>query len=379
MTQQQQSMWEVAKAIARREGVPVLWRGTAASLLIAVPMVGIYMPLYDALLASWAGSMGGLGPVASGITARVSACFCVAPFELLRTRLQASAAAGVSMRSTISSLVAEHHAAAALQQQAQAAAAAGPANGSAASSAALAVAAAVEAQPVRAGALLRAVPRMWTGFSATLVRDVPFSAMYWALVEPLRQAMLPRNSHWKPLQTLADRTQAAYSNSVLSKRGGGRHGSGGGSGSGSSGAPPARRVLPSQQHLHHSQLEILIANMVSGCVAGGVAAAVTTPFDVAKTRMQISTPAQQQAHAARAAAAAAPAAVAGGAGGAGGSAGAGWLGNVKVFSVLREVYHREGLEGLFTGVKPRAFRAAPACGIVISVYELLKSFLTPPE
>jgi solute carrier family 25 protein 39/40 len=44
---------------------------------------------------------------------------------------------------------------------------------------------------------------------------------------------------------------------------------------------------------------------------------------------------------------------------------------------MREVYEADGLRGLFAGVKPRAYRAAPACAIVISCYEFLKRALTP--
>ena len=36
--------------IARNEGPGVLWRGTDLSLLVAVPMVAMYFPLYDSLL-----------------------------------------------------------------------------------------------------------------------------------------------------------------------------------------------------------------------------------------------------------------------------------------------------------------------------------------
>jgi solute carrier family 25 protein 39/40 len=32
---------------------------------------------------------------------------------------------------------------------------------------------------------------MWTGVGATLARDVPFSALYWGLVEPIRTTLLP--------------------------------------------------------------------------------------------------------------------------------------------------------------------------------------------
>lgn len=317
--QQQQlpshSMWETAKSISAREGLPVLWRGTSASLLIAVPMVGIYMPMYDALLQQWGEGLGRAAPIAAGTAARTVACFCVAPFELLRTRLQASAGSGVSMRSTITHfLLQDHH----TQQQQQR-----PAQ------------AQLQVQQQRQQqlgprAVLRAVPRMWTGFSATLVRDVPFSALYWALVEPFRQAMLPRNSHWNTRPTKQQQQAPALAASSSSSSG---------SGSGYR-----------QQHLQHTQLEILVANMVSGFVAGGVAAGLTTPFDVVKTRMQIAAPSSSSSSSA---------------------------GGVRVWRILQDVYRKDGVEGLFTGLKPRAYRAAPACAIVISVYELLKHWLAP--
>lgn len=67
---------------------------------------------------------------------------------------------------------------------------------------------------------------------ATLARDVPFSALYWSGLEPIRRAMLPVNS--RP-----------------------------------------------------SQAQIMTANFVAGTVGGGLAAAVTTPLDVVKTRLQV--------------------------------------------------------------------------------------------
>jgi solute carrier family 25 protein 39/40 len=102
-----------------------------------------------------------------------------------------------------------------------------------------------------------------------------------------------------------------------------------------------------QQHrFHHTQEEILLSNMVSGFIAGGIAAGATTPFDVVKTRHQI---------AARSVGSKSP----------------------SVWTTLKLVHAEQGMEGLFSGLKPRAYRAAPACGIVISVYELLKAWLTP--
>ena len=130
---------------------------------------------------------------------------------------------------------------------------------------------------------------------------------------------------------------------------------------------------------HHTRSEILFANLVSGFLAGGLAAAATTPFDVVKTRMQLagSTPA------AAAAAAPAVAAAAAGAGEACGACGACGAPLVLapppprrgVAGEMRAVYESEGVRGLFAGVRPRAYRAAPACAIVIACYELLKSAL----
>ncbi len=71
-----------------------LWRGTGASLLMSVPMVGIYMPLYDILMEEWKGT-GAAAPLLAGSAARGVACFAVAPFELMRTRLQVGGFCGL--------------------------------------------------------------------------------------------------------------------------------------------------------------------------------------------------------------------------------------------------------------------------------------------
>lgn len=40
-----------------------------------------------------------------------------------------------------------------------------------------------------AGGRLRRVGSLWTGVGATLARDVPFSALYWGMVEPIRAGL----------------------------------------------------------------------------------------------------------------------------------------------------------------------------------------------
>ena len=81
---------------------------------------------------------------------------------------------------------------------------------------------------------------------------------------------------------------------------------------------------------------------VAGAVAGSVAAAVTNPMDVIKTRIQIE------------------------------------LGEKGVrlnnYEVAREIIQSHGIKGLWTGLAPRLLKVAPACAIMISSYEYCKRF-----
>jgi hypothetical protein len=79
------------RKIARTEGMAVLWRGTDVALLMAIPMVGIYLPLYDYLLAELQQRQVGVtAPLWAGTLARTASVLCTAPLELVRTRLQAA-------------------------------------------------------------------------------------------------------------------------------------------------------------------------------------------------------------------------------------------------------------------------------------------------
>ena len=93
-------------AACAQGGLRALWVGLRPTLMSAVPMVGIYMPLYDVLRDGLEPRIGGTAPLIASAVARAVAVSCVAPLEVLRTRLmsgatvaQASGRAGASARS----------------------------------------------------------------------------------------------------------------------------------------------------------------------------------------------------------------------------------------------------------------------------------------
>ncbi|KAL3622207.1 hypothetical protein CASFOL_033618 [Castilleja foliolosa] len=198
---------DVFYKIIKQEGFSRLWRGTNASLVLAIPSVGIYMPLYDLFLKYMedatsrnAPSITPYVPLVAGSLARSIACISCYPIDLARTRMQAfkHSQSGVKPPGVLKTLIrvvsnskgANNH------------------------------------QSFQSYRIL------WTGLGAQLARDVPFSAVCWSTLEPLR-----------------------------------------------------RRIL---SHVDEASVtSVLGANFGAGFVAGSLAAAFTCPFDVARTRRQI--------------------------------------------------------------------------------------------
>ncbi|KAK9815798.1 hypothetical protein WJX72_009672 [[Myrmecia] bisecta] len=128
---------------------------------------------------------------------------------------------------------------------------------------------------------------MYTGVGATLARDVPFSAIYWGLLEPIRSSLTPTDG----------------------------------------------------RHIPHS--ETLGINFLAGCIGGAAAAAITTPLDVVKTRVQLTENQHRR---------------------------------MPILRTMQEIAQGGGgPRGLFVGAGPRAARAAPACAIVLACYEGIKA------
>lgn len=202
--------FDVFYKIIRQEGILRLWRGTNAGLALAVPTVGIYLPCYDLFrdslerysANSWP-QLTPYAPLIAGSVARSLACIICSPIELARVRMQAQREirAGVKPPGMWKTLLGV-----------------------------------LSSVTIASGEPLKGVRALWTGVGAQLARDVPFSAICWATLEPLRREFL---------HTLESEASAA---------------------------------------------SVLGANFTAGVVAGSVAAAATCPLDVVKTRRQIQDP-----------------------------------------------------------------------------------------
>jgi len=130
------------------------------------------------------------------------------------------------------------------------------------------------------------IRNMFTGLWPTILRDTPFSAVYWMCYEESKKRI--------------------------------------------------RRMYPADK-----QPDLFLTSFSSGAAAGFLAASVTTPIDVVKTRIQSSSDATQ----------------------------------VKMWDTMKNIRSEEGLKGFFRGYIPRMARVAPACAIMISSYEIFKGLL----
>jgi solute carrier family 25 protein 39/40 len=173
--------------IGKLEGVSSLWSGLSPTLVLAAPTTVIYFTMYEQLKAKIVKSSSNpekyatVISLSSGGLARMVAVGIVSPLELVRTKMQAQKMAFSEVKS--------------------------------------AVAITFKAEGLTG---------LWKGVGATMLRDVPFSAVYWPCYEYLR----PKEPHSDDMS-----------------------------------------------HFSH----IFLASLVSG----GFAGTVTMPADVIKTRLQL--------------------------------------------------------------------------------------------
>lgn len=163
---------------------------------------------------------------------------------------------------------------------------------------------------------------LWRGLAPTLWRDVPFSGFYWLSYERTK-TWLQRRLHQPPA----------------------------GAGTGT-----------------NSLWNSWSISFLSGFTCGSLAAAITTPFDVVKTRKQVLVYQPQVAAASSTGPASAslppPAQLP--------APSIASAAPRSTFQILATIQRQEGLRGLFAGLQMRLARIGPACAIMISSYEVGK-------
>ncbi|KAH8373830.1 hypothetical protein KR200_005530 [Drosophila serrata] len=277
--------------ISRSEGIGSLWSGLSPTLISALPSTIIYFVAYEQFKARFTDihykyldrwnvrptitdhgrdiplPIPMLVPLLAGVTARILAVTCVSPVELIRTKMQSQRMTHAEMFGTIRQVV---------QSQ--------------------------------------GVLGLWRGLPPTILRDVPFSGIYWTCYEYLKSTF--------------------------------------------------NVVEPTFGF-----------SFAAGAISGSVAATITTPFDVVKTHEQIEF-GEKFIFSGRPQIVAAsshtnidngsvcitadnpPKQVA----------------TKSVAARLASIYRLGGVPAIFSGLGPRLFKVAPACAIMISSFEYGKSF-----
>ena len=231
------SIYKSGLNIVKNEGLLSLWSGLGPTIGLSTFSVCLYFTLYEGLreklkhMSKTDFQKEFLAVPIAGTTARVVTIFFITPGEVIRTRLQANS------KNTLKDVLKQ----------------------------------------------IKIEKNWYKGFTPTLMRDVPFSAIYWTVNEKIRTGYLSKyeffekSNFWK--------------------------------------------------------------SFISGALAGALAAGITHPFDVMKTRQQ----------------------------------------TVNKFDLNQnlgfiEISKKEGMSGIFAGVRPRIFRTSMACAIMLGSYEVTKGF-----
>ncbi|KAI5953448.1 MTM1 [Candida jiufengensis] len=140
------------------------------------------------------------------------------------------------------------------------------------------------------------ISTLFKGLQITLWRDVPFSGIYWSSYEVFKQK-------------IGHLLKTDFNNTTTPEK---------------------------------DDYKVFITSFLSGSISGTIAAFFTNPFDVGKTRLQITMDENPNQH------------------------------KTNMFKFLYNIYKREGIRALYAGFGPRVMKIAPACAIMISSYEVGK-------
>ncbi|XP_075683750.1 mitochondrial glutathione transporter SLC25A40 isoform X1 [Rhinoderma darwinii] len=233
--------------IVRNEGIRSLWSGLPPTLVMAVPATAIYFTCYDQLRDILIHRLSNVESACliAGAAARLGSATLISPLELIRTKMQSRPLSYKELTSCIKSSV------------------------------------------VKEG-----WRSLWKGWGPTVLRDVPFSAMYWYNYELGKKWLCQRYNKTEPTLSIC---------------------------------------------------------FASGALSGSIAAVVTLPFDVVKTRRQVEVGELEVLHNAQ-------------------------KRSTSTWKIMHTIMSENGFRGLFAGLSPRLIKIAPACAIMISTYEFGKAF-----
>lgn len=263
--------------IIRSEGILTQYRGLRPALLISIPSNVIYFSSFDILRSNISNLMNIyvdkkgikdntyntiytniIPPIGSGILSRQQSTTIVSPLELIRTKAQ-------TIPGSIPLPMIK-----------------------------------VQEEEIKNGG----ISNQFRGLSATLQRDIPFSAIYWVCMERLRHTYI---------QNLSSRTQTSY--------------------------------------------DIMFGSLISGMFSGTIATIITHPFDIIKTYKQVNLYNVRDVKSSTSPIICKPQIFQNT-----------YTKNLSTWDLLNEIVNKDGFRGLYTGQLPRLSRVAPSCGIMIALY-----------
>lgn len=302
--------FRIIRSIFVHEGLAGIYAGLAPTLVMGIPNTVLYFYTYEELAQRFKKRCPGDHPMRdaipaiAGASARFVASLSTAPLELLRTRQ--AARAGFAASDTFS-----HNEGGGMITE------------------------------FRTMIRNEGVISLFRGVRPTLMRDVPFSAIYWVCIESTRDFWKSRHLDLSPSSDVSTTEQS-------------------------------------------------VEALINGSVSGVIAAAFTTPLDVLKTRSQIEAPITTSGTTpVLKGMGVAPSAICDHGGAlavhskcvplGSSTASVGDVGSTKTQSTIniaRNIIEREGISGLWRGNIARCMKVAPACGIMIATYEAGKRLLS---
>lgn len=292
---------DAVQKIITNEGILSLWRGLSATLAMSVPSTVIYYSMYDKLKIRFNDYLTTHDHTLINLPTTSTLSNNNNKHNNNRSELQLSSLspllAGTTARTMTTAIVSPVEL---IRTRTQA------------SSKSIPAISMIRQEVSRGG-----VTSLWRGLYPTLWRDVPFSAVYWTVYEAIKHRLF---THWQKQELKLHQQQ--HRNTTL------------------------------RSHIHLHDRYVVTAAFISGATSGMIAATLTHPFDLVKTRRQIDMYANISHNNTNTRV------------------------PVSTYQVLRTVVENEGITALWSGWTPRVFKIAPACSIMIASYEFVKSYMS---